>query len=140
MEDTMDTTTKKTLQDYRRLPYTLRTDLVKDSDGSEYWTAEYLELRGCKTDGTSEAEAVANVQELFDEYITARMERGNEIPGPTPSPVVVRDAWIVTPYERWSFADSSKINADTKDTGGGVKTISALENELAEEKTELEAA
>jgi len=62
---------------------------MHDSDGSDYWVAEYLELRGCKTDGQSEADAVANLQELFDEYISARMEVSIEsIPEPAEVPMV----------------------------------------------------
>ena len=78
----------KDLDYYRRLSYTLRTELIRDSDGSDYWVAEYLELRGCKTDGESEAEAVANLQELFDEYISARMEVSTkDIPEPAGLPI-----------------------------------------------------
>lgn len=121
----------KTLREYKLSPYTLHTELVRESDGSEYWTAEYLELRGCKTDGSEEAEAVAKVQELFDEYIVARLESGTEIPEPAQPLIVVREAWLIVPQAKWSLPDSSKINLDTKDTGGDKKTISALENELA---------
>jgi predicted RNase H-like HicB family nuclease len=124
-------TKTKTLQEYKLSPYTLRTELVREPDGSEYWTAEYLELRGCKTDGSEEAEAVANVQELFDEYITARLESGTEIPEPTEPPIATREAWLIVPQGKWSLPDSSKIDFDTKDTGGDMKTISSLENELA---------
>ena len=120
----------KTLKEYKLSPYTLHTELVRESDGSEYWTAEYLELRGCKTDGDEEAEAVVRVQELFDEYITARLESGNEIPEPAQPADVVREAWIIIPQARWTMPDSSPINLDTKDTGGDKKTISTLENEL----------
>ncbi len=72
----------KTLEYYRHLPYTIRTQPEKDSDGTDYWTAEYIELRGCKTDGSSEAEAIKNVQDLFDEHITIRLSKGTLIPEP----------------------------------------------------------
>jgi len=121
----------KTLREYKLLPYTLRTELVRESDGSEYWTAEYLELRGCKTDGMEEAEAVAKAQELFDEYIVARLDSGTEIPEPAQPPIVTREAWVIVPQAKWQLPDSSKIDCDTKDTGGNKKTISSLENQLA---------
>lgn len=91
-------TTKKTLEDYRRLPYTLRMDFVTDSDKSSYWTAEYAELRGCKAEGNTEAEAVANLQELFDDYILAQMKMNVEIPEPAPLADVVTEVW--TSYSR----------------------------------------
>lgn len=89
----------RTVEFYKRLPYTLRTEPVRDSNGENYWTAEYLELRGCKTDGKTEAEAVANVQELFDDYISMRIESGAEIPEPAQAPVAAREIWIVVPRE-----------------------------------------
>jgi predicted RNase H-like HicB family nuclease len=85
----------KTLEHYKRLPYTLYVEPMRDSDGSDYWVAEYRELRGCKTDGATEAEAIANVQDLFDEYISMRIETGLEIPEPTQLPFVVRELPIV---------------------------------------------
>ena len=87
--------TTKTLEYYKRLPYMLYAQPMRDSDGSNYWTAEYLELRGCKTDGVTEAEAVTNLQELFDEYISARIDDNIEIPEPVQAPVVVKEIWII---------------------------------------------
>jgi predicted RNase H-like HicB family nuclease len=72
----------KTLEYYQRLPYTLYREPQKDSDGKKYWTAEYLELRGCKTEGETEAEAIKNLQNLFDEYIVLRIENNHAIPEP----------------------------------------------------------
>lgn len=72
----------KTLLYYKRLPYTMRIERIHEADGSAYWLAEYLELRGCKTEGDDEVEAVANAQELFDEYISMRLEEESPIPEP----------------------------------------------------------
>jgi predicted RNase H-like HicB family nuclease len=105
--------TIKTLGYYKRLPYTLYAEPKRDSDGSNYWTAEYLELRGCKTDGDTEAEAVANLQELFDEYISAHVENNMEIPEPAPLPPAVEELWIIVQRRRVS---GEQLPADTEGT------------------------
>ncbi len=75
-------TTLRTIEYYRRLPYTLYREPLQDEDGEKYWTAEFVELRGCKTEGITEAEAISNLQELFDDYIATLLERDLEIPEP----------------------------------------------------------
>lgn len=75
----------RTLEDYKRLPYTIYSQPVRDSDGSQYWLAEYIELPGCKTEGETEGDSIANLQELFDEYISARIESSFDIPEPLPA-------------------------------------------------------
>jgi predicted RNase H-like HicB family nuclease len=85
----------KTLEYYKRLPYTLRLDLITEQDGSKYLTAEYVELRGCKTDGDTEVEAVTNLQELFDDYITAHIEMGTAIPEPEPLISTIDETLII---------------------------------------------
>jgi predicted RNase H-like HicB family nuclease len=76
------TNTPKTLADYKRLPYTLRTEPVTESDGTTYWIAQYVELSGCKIDGETEVQAVANLYELFDDYISTMIENNQSIPVP----------------------------------------------------------
>jgi predicted RNase H-like HicB family nuclease len=119
----------RALEFYKRLPYTLRTEPVQEPDGSSYWTAEYVELRGCKTDGTTEAEAVANVQELFDEYILARLESQTEIPEPAKLPAIIEELWIVVPKRRVSVEVVSPDVGDTEQTKG--ETIPALASSSA---------
>lgn len=92
--------TKKTLDYYKRLPYTLKLDLVKESDNSTYWTAEYTELRGCKADGDIEAEAVANLQELFDDFILAQLEADANIPEPAPLVDTVNETVIILGFRK----------------------------------------
>lgn len=106
----------KNLDYYRLLPYTLQTEPLRDSDGSTYWVAEYLELRGCKTDGKSEAEAVANLQELFDEYILARTEVSIEnIPEPaalemvTTNPLSINVEYVQTPSGDTELTDDTRV-------------------------------
>ena len=117
--------TQKTLEYYRRLPYTLQLEPMHDSDDSNYWTAEYTELRGCKTDGQTDIEAVANLQELFDEYISVLIEDKIEIPEPTPRIILtVEPLWYV-------------VKEQVKDTQ---KTGMATEPEIAIPHNELVAA
>jgi predicted RNase H-like HicB family nuclease len=73
----------KDLRYYKKLPYTLKLDFVTENDGTSYWLAEYVELRGCETEGESEVDAVANLQNLFDEYISMRLEETSPIPEPS---------------------------------------------------------
>ena len=113
--------TTKNIQYYRRLPYTLYVEPLRDSDGTNYWTAEYLELRGCKTDGITEGEPVANVQQLFDEYISGRLGDKLEIPEPTQIPTMIKKIWIRV-QERAE---------DTQQTGADFRPeVSILPNEL----------
>lgn len=105
---------KKTLEEYKRLPYTLRVEPIDESDGSHYWMAEYIELVGCKTDGLTEAEAVANLQELFDEYIAARIESNVEIPEPAPMPLITGEIWMLLP--RSDFQSTSSLPSAVEDT------------------------
>ncbi|HXG38150.1 MAG TPA: type II toxin-antitoxin system HicB family antitoxin [Bacteroidota bacterium] len=115
----------RTLEYYRRLPYSLRTEPARDSDGNQYWLAEYLELRGCKIDGTTEAEAVQNLHELFDEYISARLEVGDEIPEPAKLKETVEALWIIIPRTKLSIADSEAVVEETKRTEGEYEVIAA---------------
>lgn len=82
----------KTLDYYKLLPYTLHTEPVADG-----WVAEFVELRGCKTDGGTEAEAVANLQELFDEYIQTLIDEKLDIAEPELRLVPVFPYWVVLP-------------------------------------------
>jgi predicted RNase H-like HicB family nuclease len=103
----------KTLEYYRRVPYTMYLALCRDSDGKEYWTAEYTELRGCKTDGSTDVEAVANLHELFDEYIETLIEEGIEIPEPILTPIEAKIIWISLP--------TARVSSDTEETKGVIQ-------------------
>jgi antitoxin HicB len=111
-----------TLEYYRRLPYTLHTEPVRDSNGENYWIAEYHELTGCKTDGNTEAEAVANLQELFDDYIKARLEANSRIPEPERRPVATKEIWIVVPRELLTEVSPTASLEDTQGTKEEVKS------------------
>jgi len=77
---------KQTLKDYRALPYSRRSERMHEDDGSSYWVAWIHELPGCKTDGTTQAEAMLNLDTAFDDYIEAMIEFAAEIPVPKSRP------------------------------------------------------
>ena len=66
---------------YRALPYTRRAE-KRQEDSEHYWIAWIDELPGCKTDGSTCVEAMANLDVAFDDYIEAKMEFKSEIPLP----------------------------------------------------------
>ena len=75
---------KQTLEYYRSLPYTRRAEGIHEADGPPYWVAWIGELSGCKTDGATYAEAMANLDVAFDDYIEALLEFGSDISLPEP--------------------------------------------------------
>jgi predicted RNase H-like HicB family nuclease len=108
----------RTLEEYRRLPYTLYVEPIKDSDGSRYWIAEYLELRGCKTDGNTDVEAIANLQALFDEYITGLIEDNIDIAEPEkfPAPEIEEITIIKRGTVLQAVPPDAVTTEETKDT------------------------
>ena len=66
---------------YRALPYTRRAE-KRQEDSEHYWIAWIDELPGCKTDGSTCVEAMANLDVAFDDYIEAKLEFESEIPLP----------------------------------------------------------
>lgn len=78
----------KNLEYYKSLPYQIKTEPVTDSDGTHYWLAEISELRGCKTEGETETEAITNLQGLFDEYVETMLEANIDLSEPDPLPKI----------------------------------------------------
>ena len=72
---------EKNLDYYRGLPYTRRAEKRLDED-TPYWIAWIEELPGCKTDGSTCVEAMANLDVAFDDYIEAKLEFRSGIPMP----------------------------------------------------------
>lgn len=52
------------------------------SEEDNAFIAEVPELSGCMADGTTYAEAVANVEVIIDEWMETARELGREIPEP----------------------------------------------------------
>lgn len=71
----------KDLNYYRSLRYTRRCQLFMEAE-KPYWLAWIEELPGCKVEGSSKVEAYKNLGELFDDYVTSKLEWGSEIPEP----------------------------------------------------------
>ena len=73
---------KMTLEYYRTLPYSRRVEGFQEAGVDRYWLAWIEELPGCKTDGATFDEAMANLDVAFDDYIEAMLEFGTEIAVP----------------------------------------------------------
>lgn len=81
--------TKRGFAYYRRLPYTRRSRLCVE-DEQRFWHAWIEELPGCEVDGATKAEVYASLQEVFEDYIRAKLEWGSTIPEPTRWPKLTR--------------------------------------------------
>lgn len=87
----------RNLDYYKNLCYQIKTEPVTDSDGISYWLAEISELKGCKTEGETETEAIANLQELFDEYVETMLEANIDISEPDPLPEITGEIqWVIS--------------------------------------------
>lgn len=72
----------KSLEYYRGLPYTKLAEIVLDESPRPYWGARVVELDGCIATGSTEVEAMHNLDHAFDEYIEALLQWGDAIPEP----------------------------------------------------------
>ena len=71
----------KNLGYYQTLPYNRVVQFIKDEDG-DYYFSKILELDGCHSTGTTEEEALENLNEAFEGYIEVKLEYGDPIPEP----------------------------------------------------------
>ena len=74
-------TFRKDLNYYLGLPYTVILERWDDGNGP-YWVARVAELPHCMTTGDSPQEAVAEVEEVKQEWIMSNLARGIKIPEP----------------------------------------------------------
>lgn len=73
----------KNLQYYRGLPYTLDVErFVEEADGETYFRAVYRELPNVKGIHRDRLLAISLAKELFDAYVEAQLEWGEEVPEP----------------------------------------------------------
>ena len=72
----------KKLDDYLSLPYTRRCQLHVE-DGERYWHCWIVELPGCEVDAPDKAQAFSDLQEVFEDYIKAKLEWGSPISEPS---------------------------------------------------------
>ena len=74
----MSQKTEKNLEYYLSLPYTI--ELTPDVDG--YWFAEIPLLDGCMTNGHSQTDALAMIEDAQRAWLETALELGVEIPEP----------------------------------------------------------
>lgn len=71
-------TPKKDLEYYLSLPYTI--ELTPDVDG--FWFAEIPLLEGCMTNGESQTDALAMIEDAKRAWLTTALDMGLPIPEP----------------------------------------------------------
>jgi predicted RNase H-like HicB family nuclease len=59
-------------------PYT--RELIPEEDGT--WFARIVEFPGCMTTGDTEDEALANLRDAMEAWVTSALEDGDPIPEP----------------------------------------------------------
>lgn len=72
---------QKAVEYYMQLPYSMLLHEV-DDEGEKYWIAEIPELPGCKSHGSTVAEAVESIEEAKKDWIQDSLEKGEEVPVP----------------------------------------------------------
>lgn len=72
----------RTVDEYLELPYRIALTRDQDDEGNEGWVAEVEELPGCLSQGSTAEEAIANVLDAMQGWISVALEDGEEIPGP----------------------------------------------------------
>jgi len=110
---------EKNLEYYRALPYTRRAEALYEGDGPPYWVAWVEELQGCKTDGQTSLDAMANLDNAFDEYVEAMLEFGSEVPIPSRIPEAATGVPTWTPdvpLEGEAVIRFALSNDDTSET------------------------
>ena len=73
----------KSLNYYRKLPYTFITSLKRDDHDNLFWETEIKEFDLCIGIGETEVAAVNNAYEMFDYHVTTILEWGDKVPIPT---------------------------------------------------------
>ncbi len=81
---------EKQVRDFLALPYT--TVLRRDDDGDI--VARIDELPGCTAHGKSESDALSNLREAMELWITERIEAGQPVPEPAPEEVLPSGKWV----------------------------------------------
>src|SRR5262245_35939856 len=86
------TTRGKTMQldDYLKLPYTIT--LHRDDEGD--WVARINELQGCTANGTTQEEALADIEQAKREWIQAALEDGIPVPEPVREEILPSGKWV----------------------------------------------
>ena len=64
------------------LPYAVKVEKDKKTDGKEIYLAIHPELIGCMSQGATVEEAMDNLKEVTEEYIASLLEDGLPVPAP----------------------------------------------------------
>ena len=72
---------QKGIEYYMQLPYSILLHQIED-EGERYWIAEFPELPGCTSHGSTVDEAVKNAEEAKKDWILDSLEQGEEVPSP----------------------------------------------------------
>ena len=86
MIETVSQVTEKEINYYMNLSYPIL--LVYDLE-DDYWIARIPDLPGCTSHGADPNEAVRNVRDAQLCWVDVCIERGNEVPLPTPDSISV---------------------------------------------------
>ena len=73
--------TNNKLSYYMALPYT-KTVIKRDDEDGIHYISKVLELEGCHSDGTTEVEALHNLDEAMECYLESCLLNGDLIPEP----------------------------------------------------------
>ncbi|MDE2887392.1 MAG: hypothetical protein OXR72_04200 [Gemmatimonadota bacterium] len=71
----------KSLSYYRKLPYTILTEVLH-KDGQQIWITKMKLLENCVGIGHTQVEAINNLYSAFDECVTTLIKLGQPIPEP----------------------------------------------------------
>jgi len=72
----------RTLEDYLALPYTIGLVRDEDDEGNVGFVAEVEELPGCLSQGATPDEAIHNVFNAMEGWLSVALEDGRPIPEP----------------------------------------------------------
>lgn len=72
---------QKGIEYYMQLPYSILLHQIEDQ-GKSYWMAEFPELPGCTSHGSTIDEAVQSVEEAKKDWILDSLEEGEQVPVP----------------------------------------------------------
>jgi predicted HicB family RNase H-like nuclease len=72
---------KKDLDYYLQLPYTFTVKRWED-EPEPYFESRVLELDGCQSHGSTEADALKNLKEAMHGWIETKLANGFEVPEP----------------------------------------------------------
>ena len=92
----------KDLGYYRLLPYE-RAWAMREEAGQKYFVVRLKDLPAVAGDGSSRDEAVDDLREAFDEFVSAWIDAGRSVPEPK-RPFTVPSMSAQSPVEEWAVS------------------------------------